>query len=232
MEMKRISLFFAILFVGFGLKAQQGCECSSAEEYGLWIRDGLIGAEYNNPVTGYKGNQYLQDWTYGDVKLINGEVIREVILRYDRYSDDLLWLRKGDYRKGVLNKEIITGFVLRNDWNKTQVTFTKRKIDLPWLDSTEVFLQVMVEGPVSMYVYRKVKEEAVQYNLIDNTKYIIEYEGKDHVIALRRKSLLELPFIVKAEMKKVIRRNRIHILNNESGMAMAIDFYNRERGEK
>jgi hypothetical protein len=226
--MKRLSIFLTLLLMIVRAYSQEGsCNCSSADEYSRWLLKGLIGVEYFNPVNGFKGSQYLQDWAYGDVELTDGEIIRDVIIRYDRYADQLLWLRKMDYRKGMLNKDIITGFTVKDFWNKPQSHFTKRRIFLPWLDSTEVFLQEMVVGDISFYVYRKVKEEPVEYSLMDNTRYILETGGKDYVIPLKRKSLLELPFIVKADMKKVLRHNRISVLNNEKGMTMAIDFYNR-----
>jgi hypothetical protein len=106
------------------------------------------------------------------------------------------------------------------------MSFTRRKILLPWIDSTEVFLQVMATGKISYHVYRKLKEEAVEFRLIDNTRHIISHEGKDYVVSLRRGSLLDLPFINKAEMKKILRKNHLVIRDNEQALALAIYNYN------
>ena len=231
MNMKHISILLFFLFcIQRILSQDNGCNCSSEEDFLNWQQKGLIGVEYTNPVNGYKGEeQYLQDWTNGEIYLNNGGFIPNVILRYDRYLDQLLWMRMSDYRKGVLNKDIINGFKLYKEWIIPESVYTKKRIELPWIDSTEVFLQVMVEGEISMYVYRKVKKEPVEFKLMDNTKYILESAGKVYAVPLRRKSLLEMPFIVKAEMKKVLRKYRIAVMNNEKGMADAIDLYNKRK---
>ena len=148
---------------------------------------------------------------HGEVELKNGDIIANIVLRYDRYMDELLWLRKEDYRKGVLNKEIVTGFRLMNEFTNQEMTFTKRKILLPWIDSTEVYLQVMVTGKISYHVYRKSKEEAVEFTLIDNTRHIVSHGGKDYLVSLSRRSLLDIPFIDKTEMKKILRKNHLII---------------------
>jgi len=225
--MKRIYMILLILAAVVHAGAQQEtCSCSSAANYSVWLQEGLMAKEYTNPVKGYEGTQYLRDWLYGELELKNGDTISNIILRYDRYMDELLWLRKGDYRKGVINKENITGFKLIDEFAHQEMAFTKRKILLPWIDSTEVFLQVMVTGKISYHVYRKLKEEAVEFRLIDNTRHIISFEGKDYVVSLRRSSILDLPFISKAEFKRILRKNHLVIKDNEQALALAIYNYN------
>jgi len=227
-HMKRFYLIFLVLPAVIQAFAQQeNCNCSSVDDYSVWLQEGLITKEYTNPAKGYVGNPYLFDWLYGEVELKNGDIIKDIILRYDRYTDELLWLRKGDYRKGVINKENVAGFRLIDEFARQEMDFTRRKILLPWIDSAEVFLQVMVTGKISYQVYRKLKEEAVEFRLIDNTKHIISHEGKDYVISLRRRSLLEMPFIDKIEMKKILRKNHLIIRDNEQALALAIYNYNQ-----
>jgi hypothetical protein len=227
MNMKRSILFLIFSFTLAGVWSQQhNCDCSSAEDYGYRLQQGIMGVEYINPVEGYEGDQYLNEWSYGEVDLADGDMITNIFVRYDRYTDQLLWLRMSDYRKGVLNKEDITGFRLIDAMNHLHASFTKMKIKLPFADSTESFLQVMVEGKIGLYIYRNVTTEPVEYKLMDNTRHLIHANGQDYQVTLRRKSLLELPFINKSEMKKVIRRNHVPIKDNEQGLVRAIASYN------
>jgi len=219
-----LSVCLAVLPAG----AQQGdCNCSSADAYQKSLQEGLIGVEYSNPVQGYEGEQYLRDWAYGEINLKNGEVISNIILRYDRYMDELLWLRTNDYRKGLLNKSEIAGFRIYKDGAYTEAIFVKKRIRLPYLDTAEVFVHELVQGKLELFAYRNVKVEPVEFKLFDYTKHVISTSENDYLIRLRRKSLLDLPFIDKTEMKKVLRQNRLAIRNNELGLAMAIRYYNQ-----
>jgi hypothetical protein len=158
---------------------------------------------------------------------MNGDVIRNIILRYDQYSDQLLWLRKSDYRMGIVNKDDVAGFRMLDDKKKETAVFAKKKIILPWIDSADAYLQVLVSGDLMLYAYRNVNVVTVEYKLTKNTKYIISTEGKDYLVALRRSSLLDLPVIQKSEMKKVLRTQKLAIKDNEWGLLHAIMYYNQ-----
>jgi len=103
----------------------------------------------------------------------------------------------------------------------------KKRIRLPYLDTAEVFVHELVQGKLELFAYRNVKVEPVEFKLFDYTKHVISTSENDYLIRLRRKSLLDLPFIDKTEMKKVLRQNRLAIRNNELGLAMAIRYYNQ-----
>jgi hypothetical protein len=225
----RAALFILVfLIVAADLSGQSpGCDCSSADNYSEMLQQGLIGVEYSNPVKGYGGQQYFNDWMLGEVELMNGDVIRNIILRYDQYSDQLLWLRKSDYRMGIVNKDDVAGFRMLDDKKKETAVFAKKKIILPWIDSADAYLQVLVSGDLMLYAYRNVNVVTVEYKLTKNTKYIISTEGKDYLVALRRSSLLDLPVIQKSEMKKVLRTQKLAIRDNEWGLLHAIMYYNQ-----
>ncbi|HEX2396388.1 MAG TPA: hypothetical protein VHI78_13660 [Bacteroidales bacterium] len=223
----QVMLFLVFLFPVYTVAQQGGCACSSEEEYQQALLNGLIGVEYTNPVAGYEGEQYLRDWAYGGIRLRTGEVISNAIIKYDRYLDQLLWLRTRDYRKGVLNKSDITQFRIYQDGAYPEALFVKKKIRLPYLDSTEVFVHELVQGRIELFAYRNVKVEPVANKLYDDTKHVISTKEHDYLIRLRRKNLLELPFINKTEMKKLLRHNHITLRDNERGMAMAIRFYSQ-----
>ena len=205
-----------------------GCECTADEEQGIWLKEGLMGIEYRNPSEGFNGRQYFGGWTPGEVILYNGDVIRNIYLRYDKYMDELLWLRDGDFKAGILFKGDVAGFRLFDERNKLTATFIKKNITLPFTGSTDAFLQVLVSGDITLYAYRNSDVMTNEHTLVDNIRYLISNAGEEYFLTLRRKSLLEIPVIQRAEMKAILRTNRISIRNHEQELVRAISLYNLE----
>lgn len=228
------SFFLIILFslvICSGYSQQSNCVGSSEDDYGRRMQAGLIGFEYFNPIQGYQGVQYFNDWTKGEVILSNGDVIKDITLRYDKYLDALLWLRKFDIRTGIISKASISGFRLfdSKNQNKLLAFFIKKKIALSRSGSTDAFLQVLVSGEFSLYAYRNVNViSTTEYVLNDNTRYFISFSDQQYPLSLRRGSLLKIPVIKKAEMKTILRSNGIAI-NDEKDLISAINFYNKRK---
>lgn len=223
------SLYLLILFC-LGIyncySQQPDCACSAGDDYGIRLVKGLIGFEYRNPVEGYEGLQYFNNWKPGEVMLNNGDVIKSIYIRYDMYLDQLLWVRKSDFKPGILNKDYITGFRLYDDKNNLLAEFFKKKINLPGTNSTDAFFQIMVSGEVSLYIYRNVKIKTNDYKLSDNTKYLVTAGGRDFLLTLNRHSLLNIPVIQKTEMKNILRTNRIFLRKKELELIRALGLYN------
>lgn len=225
--MKKIFLISTVLLISLGIKAQQeNCPCSSDEDYQNALLNTLIGVEYSNPVAGYEGIQFLRDWAYGEILLASGEVIQNVIIRYDRYLDELLWLRIRDYRKAIINKDDILLFRLYREGIYPESLYVKKRIRLPYVDTAQVFVHELVQGKIEFFAYRNVKKEPVHNRLYDDTKHVISTQENDYLIRLRRKNLLAMPFINESEMKKILRQNHITLRDNEQGMALALRLYN------
>lgn len=221
-------IILSILLLPFdAISQQENCFCSSDDEYQASLLNGIIGTEYSNPVAGYEGVQFLRDWAYGEILLNNGEKIKNAVIRYDRFADQLLWLRTRDYRKGVLNKSQIVSFTIYQEGVHPEEYYVKKRIRLPYLDSTEVFVHELVQGKMELFAYRIVKSDPVQSRLFDDTRLVISTSKHDYLLRLRRRNLLELPVINAEEMKKILRHNHIQVRNNEQGVAMALRFYNQ-----
>lgn len=226
-SMKYMILSLLLLLYLDSVAQQDDCRCSSDDEYQASLLNGIIGTEYSNQVAGYEGVQYLRDWAFGEIHLNNGETIKNAIIRYDRFADQLLWLRTRDYRKGVLNKSEIVSFKIYQEGAHPEEVFVKKRIRLPYLDSTEVFVHELVQGKMELFAYRNVKVDPVQNRLFDDTRLVISTSTHDYLLRLRRRNLLELPVINAEEMKKILRHNHIQIRDNEQGVAMALRFYNQ-----
>ena len=233
MNMKNI-LFTISFCLITGLSFSQALTCigSSDEDYQARLQAGLIGIEYMNPVKDYAGIQYFSNWTQGEVFLEDGDVIRNITLRYDQYLDQLLWLRKTDYRTGILSKSAVIGFKLFNPVFGKEVlgSFVKMDIHLPGLDSASAYVQVLSTGNISLYAYRNANIISThEYVLNDNTRYIIVSGGNQYPLALRRHSLINLPVVEKTAMKTILRSEGITISKNEEGLIKAIKVYNEKK---
>jgi hypothetical protein len=223
------SLYLVVLFfLGFcGVYSQPtDCACPNDEDYVIRLQEGLMGFEYRNPVEGYTGQQYFNNWVLGEVRLKNGDVIRNIFLRYDIYMDELLWLRHSDLKTGILNKADVAGFILSENRNEPSATFIKKNITLPFIGSKDSYLQVLVTGDPALYAYRNATTTSTDYRLIENGKYLISLAGKNYFVKLTKKSLLDIPVIPETEMKAIIRSNRIAIKNNEYELIRAVSLYN------
>jgi len=231
-NMKNFLLAISFCFIaGISFSQTSNCIGSSDADYQARLQAGLIGFEYMNPVKDYSGTQYFSNWTIGEVFLDDGDSIRDISLRYDQYLDQLLWLRKTDYRTGILCKKGITGFKLFNPIYANDIlgSFIRTAIHLPGLDSASAYVQVLTTGNISLYAYRNVNIISThEYVLNDNTRYIVISEGRQFPLALRRRSLINIPVIDKTAMKAILRSEGITISKNEEGLIKAIKLYNEK----
>jgi hypothetical protein len=198
------------------------------EAYMMNMRKGMMGIEYIDPVVGYKGNRYYNNWTYGEILLTNDERITGLSLRYEEYLDQLLWLR-GEFRVGVLCKACIKGFNLYDDSNNIIASFIKKRIRLPFEnDSADCFFQILVKGEYSFYAFRKVSRLHDAPKLADDTRYYVFNNDQYEMIKLRTHDLLNVSFIDKMKMKSIIKSNEIRLRDNELEFIKAISLYNKQ----
>lgn len=205
-------------------------QLAATEDYENTLRNGLMGFEYRNSAERFNGNQYFNAWTKGVVNLENGDVISNIFIRYDKFMDEVLWLRETDFKTGVLPRGDISGFVIYNESKEPQAEFIRRKIKLPYkADSSETFLQLLVKGNLELYAYRKVSESANDYRLLDDTRYLIFDKGKSYYVNASKRSLLKIPVIDEAKMKAVLKLNKVKQDGTELSLIRAIDLYNKTK---
>jgi hypothetical protein len=220
------NLLLLILFIPVLYPAYS--QPSSSQDYENALRNGLIGFEYRNIVKRYNTNQYFNDWARGDVFLENGDVIYNIFLRYDKFMDEVLWLRETDFKTGVLPRGDINGFVIYNERKEILAEFSRRRIKLPYKsDSAETFLQVLVKGKLELLVYRKVTQSASDYTLRDDTRFLLFSNGNYFYTGAGRRQLLTVPCIDVARMKAVLKANRVKPDGTELPLMQAVDLYNK-----
>lgn len=220
------TIVFLLLSVGL-FSQQYDCNCEVKDAaYIEFIRRTLISRQYENPIAGYRGGHYFNNWSPGRILLENGEIIENMTLRYDMYTDELLWQRTTDFQIGVVNKEIVRGFDFYGNNMQLTGSFVKKKLSLQ--DTRNVYLQVLTEGDIDLFVFRNLVSAAGENRTVDNTKYYI-FSGSDQFtqIRLNRKSLLGLPGAGKEMIQNIIRTNHLSPGKNEADFTRAIYFYNQ-----
>ena len=207
---------------------QYDCNCLDTDgSYNTYLLNLLISREYQNPISYYRGDQYFNTWAPGYLNLANGATVTNISLRYNKFLDEVLWLRTSDFKTGIINKSIVSGFAIFDQDNHLLGSFVKRRIKTPGLDSVYAYLQVLAEGELSLYAYRNVVKAISESRTVDNTTYyIFVNEDQYYTIRLKKKSLLRIPVIDSEIMKSIIRTNRIVFRKNETNFAMALKLYN------
>lgn len=221
---KKQLLVFVALCVFLPVNAQEkGYPCRYCADYNQYLRQGLSGQVYNNPVPGFLGERYFGEWRKGTLYFENGDSVTGVDLRYEKYLDELLFLN-GELRAGVLQKSGIKGFTIYND-RGADFVFSKRNLKLSNdTDTLFHFMQELIAGKVSLYVNRKaVKSDNGRLEKAD--QYYLCHAGTYYQVRLRRKELLRLPFVTAQEMKILLRKGGIRV-NDEAGLVKVITFYN------
>ena len=222
------NLFLLILFIQVLYPAYS--QPSSSRDYENALRNGLMGFEYRNSAERYKGNQYFNDWVKGDVYLENGDVIYNIYLRYDKFMDEVLWLRETDFKTGVLPRGDINGFVIYNERKELLAEFSRRRIKLPYKsDSSETFLQILVKGNLELFAYRKVTQSANDFTFRDDTRYLLFCNGISYYTFPSKSKLLKVPGIDGAKMKAVLKSNKVRLDGTEYSLMRAVELYNKSK---
>ena len=90
----------------------------------------------------------------------------------------------------------------------------------------DAYLQFLVEGNVSLYVFRNVVSAISESRTVDHTVYYLMVDSSSYMVSMRRKSLLKTPGIDKDIMKGIFQSNRLKVRKNEVNFIRAVYLYN------
>lgn len=167
------------------------------------------------------GSQYYYDWGLGDVQFINGEIVHNQELRYNGYFNELMWMTPKLFKTIVLNKSEI----LDVHFKYPDRLLRKMKIS-GYPDSVDVFMEVLCEGKLSLYVYRKIVEANSTLVENDGSSYSIPTLKNDPIFFLKTpESEKLLPFnrITKRSFIRLFTINRIKVKHIVRESQMSID---------
>ena len=179
---------------------------------------------------------YPDDWVAGSVKFVNGNKFENIRLRYQAFDDELITYNNNGGFLYVVEKEMVDWFSFQ-DGSKTRkfVRLTKNNnqqtsMYLEELYNRELSLLVnwyIYEQSVSPYTDRNGIKRAVEY-LMRKDYYL--YTEKDGLtkIRLNRAALFSLFPENKKQIRKLLRKNRLHI-NSELSMIDALGLLSKNK---
>ncbi len=217
-----------VLLTNAGLLSQE-YYCNCVEDISMTenFQKRLSGRYFVSRTMNY-GSQFYYKWANGDVIMNDGQIIRNKYIRYNRYYDELIWLRKSDYKTALMEKETIDEFIIYAEDNTPYAHFIKTRIK-KWyqFDSTDVFLQVLTEGYISLYAFRTVTVIRNKIEIYDKDIYYLLMNNEYYRIDASRLGLMRALPQNKTELKQIIRKNKLKV-KSEPHLIKAIELLNKE----
>lgn len=244
-HMKKITLLTSLLMIlwlaVFPQQPGYPCICGKSQETNTRFKPRLKGKTFLNPFKG-RSEQYFNDWTRGKVFLKDSTVIEKEYLTYNRYLDELLWLRSKDYQIMVVDKNMVSGFDLMPEDGENFARFARKKFS-PWYtsDTTNVYFQVLEAGEPGLYVLRDINyiKNANELELKD--RYYLYLDNTYHNFKPNSWNLYRLIsgdkdkwFIFQLfsdenirRMRKIIRSNHLSV-KEEKDLVRAVRLYKEQ----
>jgi len=223
-----ITLIIVVFIINIKLIPQNYyCNCINDDQNIEDFEKKLSGRIYINSFVGH-GSQFFNKWTKGYIIMSDGQVIKNKYIRYNRYSDELIWLRNSDYKTAIVDKETVNEFIIYDEENVPYAHFIKARIK-NWYqaDSTDVFLQVLAEGYVSLYALRTVTVIRNTNEIYNKDEYYLLKKNNFYKIDASRISLLRTLADEEAQVKQILRRNKLKV-KFEPQLIEAIELLNKD----
>ena len=213
--MKRITVCMLLVLATAALKAQFISDVQSSRPF------------YQLP-QGVQGNPFTNsNWSTGVIKTIRGVEHRDLRIKYDVYSRQLVFQADENMYQFT---EPVKEFTLDAGPGGKQATFLKSSLVHNLLPGE--FVQVLAAGKVNFYKhYRKIEVETAQYNAVSAKNL----EDKNSFFVIRENTLTAVTFSKKqletvlqdkwSQVAAFMDQNN-HSAKNEAGWSAAIAFYN------
>jgi len=220
-------ILLTTLVITLGVKLfSQNCSCIDNELHITDFEKKLSGKIFISKLRSLK-IQYFYKWAEGDIIMSDGYVIKDKLIRYNQFYDELIWLRKKDYKTAIVDKETVSEFIIYDKEKKPYAHFKKVRIK-NWyeIDSTDVFFQILTEGNVSLYTFHRTILIPNTNKLYEKNEYYL-HKGNDYFkIAPSRFSLLKALPEYKSQLRQILRKNRLKV-KHEPHLIKAIALLNK-----
>jgi len=148
----------------------------------------------------YHGTPFVTpDWTKSTIVLSTGDTIVGEKIKYNGYSDEVVWINQNNFNKFTLDKPNIKEFWIQSD--STHSAHYKQ-IPVPiYPNNQKVFLETTYEGNVALYIHHRIRRTGI---------YTEKYEDLDYqldVLTLNNIYLFKLPDGRWIEMHKLRKRH-------------------------
>jgi hypothetical protein len=190
--MKKYLNTFIILMIPYLLYSQPGFRNDSVELKNYAFQQ-ITGEKYNDPGNRHLNIYFKDYWIPATVVLTSGVQVKDISLKYNGYSNQVVMLTE-KFGQIKIDNQSISEFYL---FDKTQTYhFKKMNLDVYNLAS-DIFYQILFQGRTELIVYRKVKVDATNYR--DDGEYHIYVPRPIYVLFINNKKI----FINQASRKDI-----------------------------
>jgi hypothetical protein len=224
-----ITIFYFFSISSFALSQNRNANCSNTVIDSSIFEDNLAGEFYVHTGSNQGSVYYNTDWRLGTILLENNKKVTNKYLNYHLLNNQLFWIRIPDYKQIILKKETIKEIEIYPKGDEKREVFRKIKFR-PWyrLDSISEYLQVLSEGQINLYAFRKAEQNISTNEIIPSNEYYIQINQKEIKHLKRgRWALYATVGDNKILIKKVVRSNHLRI-RKEYDLIKAIDLFNQE----
>jgi len=179
----------------------------------------------NSFLKGTEGSPYLNDWEYADILFTSGGVVKDLLVRYNVYSNQLLYKEKQQtYLMGAPDSISELKF--------PDKTFIYRE----YLPGKKTFFEVVLKGKVSLLTKYETEVTPANYNeaLFSGNKNDVIFikqklylqQGTSIVPITKKTILLEVLGDKKAEVSNLMTKERLSFRKKQD-MTKLIEYYNQ-----
>ncbi len=181
--MKKYIIILIAIVLNRSIYAQQAVLNDSSElnNYAFQL---LTGEKYNDP--GYKFlNIYFKDyWIPGKVILSDGQQVSNLSLKYNGFTNQLVMLSNKVGQIKIDNQAVSEFYLYDKEQTCHFINIAGSKLNL----ETDVFCQFIFSGKIDLYVYRRIKPNAISYR--DNGMFQIYASKPIYVLFINNKTIL------------------------------------------
>jgi len=167
---------------------------------------------------------FLMPWSKGEIYFEDGHVIKDILLRYDRFDDVLTWMRGNDFKAGTVTKELVKGFVIVDKNTQQVFRFEKRANIRPGYAQT--YAQVLAKGFMTVYVVHFLEKSSTPNELNINKRYYLYQNDYYTSFNLSKSRFLSATGEYKKEMRAIIRQNKLSLNRNQTDLIRAVELFN------
>jgi len=222
--LKSTSILILILSLSARLIGQQSYECEN-KVLTKSLEEKLSGYVLSQPLN---NKQYQsRDWYEAIVTLEDGRTVTGEWLRYNGFLDKFIWLKKNTNQQLILNDEIVEKVQLNSGKVIGNSYYEKIKVKR-WYDTDSVFtfLEVLSEGPLTLYAQRKVADSQSSNEFINDYFYFITINNTQLIAVKPRKSSLFASLgNYKDKCKQALKKANLGV-SNESDLIRAVEYLN------
>lgn len=185
---------------------------------------------------GIKGTPYLFDeWKQGNIYLNDNTYINNVNIKYNIYTDDLLYLHSKSGDSFIIDRSLINSFEITDDNSSNLVLF--KEISLrPDKNDKKTFVKVLYDDKTKFIIkynktfikadYKGAYSAGRKYDeYIDDYQYYIIKDSDNPVkTKLNKKSVLKALSDKEDKIKSFLNGNRLN-LNKEDGVTELLEYY-------